>query len=198
MSQSTTLTEEQQRNFDNRLKELGLNQSHVVAELRTGATPGPTYLSSHPDFESAIPPQILTFNSLDDVKRLGGIPDEQYDNALMEEHYELPPAWPEEKNDLASEELQAEENRNIRQAFIAYVYGHSDRVKSYKNIIEKHFFPMEVAAFAVLDVVVDPDHPLILKGPNQTYNFGTVTIKPGGQIICEADVNMVVQNMVKE
>jgi hypothetical protein len=30
------------------------------------------------------------------------------------------------------------------------------------------------------------------------YNFGVVTIKPGGQIRCEADVEMTVQRMVKE
>jgi hypothetical protein len=198
MGKKNTLTEEQQKKFEKRLKELGLNPSHVVPELRTGATPGPTYLSNNPDIESAIPPQILTFTSLDEVKRLGGIPNGDYTSGRIEEHHKALPPWPEVKNNLMPEDLTAEENRNIAGALLRYVYGNSEKFKSYKTIIEKHVFPLEIAAFAVENVIVDPEHPLILTGSIHTYVFGIVTIKPGGQIICEVDADMTCQKMISE
>jgi hypothetical protein len=193
-----TLTPEQKKNFENRLQELGFNRSNVVTEIRTGAGPGPTYLSSHPDYPSAVAPQMLTIPTLAALRQLGGVPDQRYLSGQMDDHPAIPPEWPQEKNDLSVKELSPEENYNIRQAFIVHIYGKSDNAKSYETILQKNYFPIEVAAFAAEDVVVDPDHPLILIGPTQVYNFGVVTIKPGGQIRCEADVEMTVQRMVKE
>jgi hypothetical protein len=194
----STLTPKQKENFEKRLQELGLPRTVVVPALRTGDTPGPTYLSSHPNYPSAVPPHMITIDSLAALRKLGGIPDEQYLRGEIEEHHEIPPPWPAEKNDLKPHELTPEENRNIRQAFVVQMYGNSERVKSYEKVIENNHLPIQVAAFAAEDVTVDPDHPLILTGPTHTYNFGVVTIKKGGQIICEADVEMTVQKMIKE
>jgi hypothetical protein len=192
------LTDEQKKNFEKRLKELGLNASDVVEELKTGATPGPTYLSTHPDFASAIPPRKLTFNNLNELKQIGGIPDELYQNGAIEEHHDIPPPWSEGKNHLMPDDLSHEDNQNIRQAFMVQMYGPSHKVSSYEKIINMHHFPLEVGAFAVQEVLVDADHPLILKGPQHAYNFGVVTIKKGGQIKCEAHVDMTVQKMINE
>lgn len=191
------LTDEEQENFELRLKELGMDLSQVVAELVTGATSGPTILSEVPEHTSAIPAHILTFDSVDEIKRLCGNSDEQFERGLMQAHHALLPEWPKEKDNHLPQDLEAQENHNLRQALIAFVYGHSDRVKSYKTIIEKHYFPMMVGAFAIQDVTVSAGHPLILTGNNQTYNFGTVTIEPGGQIINQGvNVAIVAQKMV--
>jgi hypothetical protein len=192
------LTAVQKENFEKRLRELGLNRSQVVAELQTGATPGPSYLSSHPGYSSEIKPTMLTVKTLAELRKLGGVSDELYLSGKVEEHHEIPPEWPQEKNGLKPHELTPAENRNIRQAFVVQMYGNSHRVASYEKIIESHHFPITVAAFAAEDITVDPQHPLILKGPTQVCNFGVVTIKKGGQIICQADVEMTVQKMVKE
>ena len=69
------LTPEQQQNFDDRLREMGMDSSHVVPSLRTGDTPGPTYLSNHPDYESEIEPRSLTVDNVQDLKRLAGLTD---------------------------------------------------------------------------------------------------------------------------
>jgi hypothetical protein len=192
------LTPEQQQAFDDRLRELGMDPSHVVPSLRTGDTPGPTYLSNHPERESEIPPHPVTIDNVDDLKRLAGVPDEEYDEGrLLHHHDELDP-WPQDKNEHAPEDLAPHENQQVRDALTAHVYGHSDRVTSYKAVLNNQFFPMEAVAFAVLDVTVDPDHPLVLTGNNQAYNFGTVTIKSGGQIIFDSDATMTCQSMVLE
>ena len=191
------LTDEQRYLFELRLKQLGMDTSQVVAELVTGATLGPTVLSDVPGRESAIPAYVLTIDSVDEIKRLFGNADEDFEQGIMAAHHAVPQAWPQEKNDLLPQDLDPSENHDIRKALIAYVYDHSARVKSYKNIIEKHYFPMAVGAFAVEDVTISADHPLILTGNNHTYNFGVVTIEPGGQIICQGvNVDMWAQKMV--
>lgn len=195
---ATELSDEHRQNFDNRLRELGMDPSHVVSELRTGDTPGPTYLSNDPDFESEIPPQSLTIDSIDELKRLAGIPDSDYEAGLMETHHEPIEPWPAEKNSHAREDLSVEENERIVEALKTHVYGHSETVASYRAVLNNQFFPMDAATFAVLDVTVDPEHPLVLKGNNHAYDFGTVTIKRGGQIIFETDTVMTCQVMVLE
>jgi hypothetical protein len=192
------LSDEQRKNFEDRLRELGLDPSHVVQELKTGDTPGPTYLSNHPDFESELEPQTLTIDNVDDLKRLAGVPDEDYENGLMTPHHEPLEEWPSDKNAHAREDLSVEENAQIRQALIHHVYGHSEKVASYRDVINNQLFPMEAVAWAVLDVTVDPEHPLVLKGNNHAYDFGTVTIKKGGQIIFETDAAMTCQKMILE
>lgn len=192
------LSDEQRKNFEDRLRELGLDPSHVVQELRTGATPGPTYLSNDPDVESELEPQPLTIDNVDDLKRLAGVPDEDYDNGVIPPHHEPLQEWPAGKNDHAPEDLSVEENDRLRRALAAHVYGHSERVESYKTVLNNQFFPMEAVAWAVLNVTVDPEHPLILKGNNQAHDFGIVTIKPGGQIIFETDATMTCQKMILE
>jgi hypothetical protein len=190
------LTPEQQQAFDDRLKELGLSPADVVASLNTGDSPGPTYLSNDPSHDSAVPPQPITVDHVDDLKRLAGIPNEDYDSGAIEHHHDAPPEWPQEKNDHAPEDLEPHERDQVRQALVTHVYGHSDRVASYATVLNNHFFPMEAAAYAVANVTVTPDNPLIISGNNAAANFGTVTIEPGGQIIVETDCTVTCQQMV--
>jgi hypothetical protein len=192
------LTPAQQQAFEDRLKELGIDSSHVVASLNTGDTPGPTYLSNDPAHDSAIEPQALTINNVDDLKRLGGIADSEYDSGQMDHHQPVPPEWPQEKNEHALADLEPHERANLRQAFTSYVYGHSARVASYATAINNNFFPLDAAVYAVLDVTVTPQQPLIISGNNAGANFGTVTIEPGGQIIVETDATLTCQQMVMQ
>lgn len=188
------LTEEQQKSFDDRLRELGMNPSQVVQELTTAN--GGTYVSNQPDHDSAVEPHPVTVNNVDDLKRLAGVPDADYDSGVIEKHHAPLEEWPQEKSDHAAEDLGAEDRAQLRDALVSYVYGHSDSVASYRTILNNHFFPMEAAAFAVMDVTVTSGSPLQLTANNGAYNYGIVTIEPGGQILVEADCTMTCQQMV--
>lgn len=191
------LSEDQGQRFNERLRQLGMNPGQVVDVLRTGDREGPTVLS-HRAEESAVPPVWLQVDNVDTLKQLAGIPDEDYENERIPHHHEDLPPWPQEKNEHRPEDLSAQENEQVRKALIVHVYGHSPRVESYRTVVNNHYLPLNAAVFAAEDVVVDPDHPLVLKANNGGYNFGTVTIKPGGQIICEGDTRMTCQLMVCE
>lgn len=190
------LTPEQQQAFEDRLKELGLDPSQVVDSLNTGDTNDPTYLSNDPAHDSAVPPQTLTIDAVDDLKRLAGISDADYDAGNMAHHLEAPPEWPQEKNDHALEDLEPEERTILRKALTAYVYGDSSRVSSYATVLNNTFFPMEAGIYAVQDVTVTAEKPLIVSGNNAGCDFGTVTVEPGGQIIFETDATVTIQKLV--
>ena len=191
------LTPEQQQNFDDRLREMGMDSSHVVPSLRTGDTPGPTYLCNHPDYDTEIAQRSLTVDNVQDLKRLAGLPDEESAGTMDHLHEGIEP-WPQHKNEHTPQDLSPEENQQVHDAFTAHVFGNSERVASYETVVNNHYFPMEAATFAVLDVTVDAGHPLILTGNNQAHNYGTVTIKPGGRIIFGSDATMTCQQMVVE
>ena len=91
---STNIRKEKSSSF---LAKLGISEDKVHKEtLNTGDSPGPTYLSAHPDFESAIQPHMVTVDNLDDIKQLVGIADELYKKSVMEEHHDIPESWSED------------------------------------------------------------------------------------------------------
>jgi hypothetical protein len=192
------LTPEQRQAFDDRLRELGLDSSHVVPSLNTGDTPGSTYLSNDPAHDSAIPHQPITVNHIDDLKRLAGIPDADYESGAMQHHLEAPPEWPQEKNAHALEDLDPTERGHLRDALAAYVYGDSSRVSSYTTVLNNNFFPLQAGAFAVQNITIAPGNPLVISGNNVACNFGIVTIEAGGQIIVETDCTVTCQQMINE
>jgi len=193
--------EDQEKKFSRVLKELGLDQSHVhKGTLNTGDTPGPTYFSTDPEFKSAIKPAIVSIKRLDDLKHVIGNFVVPGDKGSTKAEHEIPEPWPGEKNEIDPSELREKEEGDIHQALRVYLLGDSDRVESYKNIIEKRYFPMEAAVFTGEDIVVSKDHPLIIKSQGHNpaiVNYGTITLEPGGEIICETNVIMSVQKFVK-
>lgn len=190
------LTPQQQAAFNDRLKELRMDPSKVIPKITPDAYKGPIVLSADTG-ESTIQPHIVTVTSLDEVKRLAGNPDADYDNGVLQQHHEIQPPWPATMNNKDAAELTAEQNRRINAAETAYIYGHSKHHASYKAIIERHKYPADFAVFAAEDVCLDSTNsPLIIKSES-AHNYGTLTICEGGSIQFEANAVLTVQKMVK-
>jgi hypothetical protein len=186
------LNQDQRNNFDARLKQLGLTPDVVQhAPLRTT---GATYLSSDPNVASAHPPTFIQVDSLDDLKRLVGIPDADYDNGIFTEHHEIPEPWPADRLVTVTSDLTVAERRQIFNAGRAYVFGRSSLVASYKPIIEKLFMPVTLAVFSGDSITVTPGNPLIFSGPNPVIaNYGQITIEQGGQVQVDVETHVTVQ-----
>lgn len=190
------LSAEQQQAFRDRLKELQMDPAKVVKSITPVTSKGPVVLSADAK-ESHVEAHLVTVNSLDDVKRLAGNPDGDYESGKMAEHHPKFELWPEHKNGLAAEELSAEENNRINDAELAYIYGNSKHVKSYKSIIESHKYPATFAVFAVEDICLDASNsPMVIKSES-AHNYGTLTICAGGSIKFEANAVLTVQKMVR-
>lgn len=190
------LTPEQQDAFHARLKELRMDPSKVMKKISPKTHSGPITLSADPAI-SSIPPHMVTITSLDELKRLAGNPDADYENGIMTAHHAIQEPWPAELNGKTRKELTAEQNRRIHAAYIAYVYGNSKLHASYKTIIEQHYYPQDFAVFAAEDVCIDANNSPFIISTDSAHNYGTVTICEGGSIKFEANAVMNVQVMVK-
>lgn len=72
MAAENELSPEEQHYFAERLAQLGMDESHIVAALVTGSTAGATVLSEDPGIDSAVKPVMLVINSPAEAQRLGG------------------------------------------------------------------------------------------------------------------------------
>lgn len=199
------ISNNQEDSFADFLASIGLNESRGQKNvLRTRDTQGPTYLSIDPDYPSAFAPQMVTIKTLDDAKRLAGIKDRLFDAMAKEPQHDIPDPWNAKKNRYEKHQLSESEERDIHKAFKAYMYGRSDRVKSYSQIINKQYFPLKVAVFRGNDIIVDKDHPLIITGPTDAgvqplvVAYDSITIKPGGHIISRGYVTIKAQKLISE
>lgn len=197
MSVKNVLTPELKQRFLDSLEKHGIPASKV--EIDVVATGTQSYLSDRPGVKSIIPARKIAVHSLDDLKALAGNPDHHYKTGLMQAHlHEDLPLWEENKNGRAPEQLSIEENENIVKAFKTYIYGHSAKVESYKDIIHQHFFPMTLATYAAENMVVPAGTTLNVDGSMSSASFGTLTVEQGATINFETTATWTVQSMVSE
>lgn len=163
--------------FEERLREFGLDPSDALDTVPPDGYDKPFVLSGDPA-ESFLPSQHFTIRNVDEAKRLGGNSDGDYESGAMEEHHVIPRPWPEERNDVVDDDLSPDERAGIRQAHLAYIYGYSPRVASYRDVINKLYYPMD--ATAVTAGVLNVTTAITLK--NEAYVFGNVTIYKNGSI----------------
>lgn len=203
------LTPEEQSGFEQSLAKFGLSRAKMQHEepLITGSMPGPIILSTDIR-ESTIAPHFIKINDVAEYKRLGGVPDQEYELGRYSDAFiEYPEPWSDEQQrDLMKhnnvcdlEILLADEGRTrVEQAFRAYVRGNTNKVKQYEPLINTLHFPMVAAVFAGDSIVITAKQPLIVKSPDGrpvVLVFATVTIEPGGQIISEATMRLEAQIM---
>jgi len=162
---------------------------------------GPTYISAHPEHNSVIQPTFVTVPSIDDFKEFGGNADELYATNQLDVHHAPLGEWDASRTEVPYSELTPQEKADLCHAYKTYIYGHSQTVQSYKDALQKHYFPTQLAVLAAQDVVVTPGNPLILAGNGDqpaSFSFGTITIEPGGQIINQANATLLVDNLVQQ
>lgn len=189
------------------IREKFMSKYHITDEIfykhtiNTGDKAGPTYISANPDHQSVVKPIYVTVQSIDDFKEFGGIADSLYDNNTMVNDHPTLPEWDAAKTDLPYSELSPKEKADICQAYTTYIYGYSKKVQSYKEVIHKHYFPVQLPIFSAQDVIVTPGSPLVLSSDGDkpvVFNFHTVTIEPGGKIINEGNSTILVDKLIQE
>jgi len=190
------LSQQQQDAFHERLKELRMDPSKVLKKISPETHQGPVIFSADPA-RSSVEPHIITLTSIDEVKRLAGNADSDFETGLLEKHHSELPEWPSELNGRATSELGAEHNRRIGAAEIGYIYGYSKDYASYKHVIDQHKFPADFAVFAAEDVCIDASNSPFLIEANSGHNYGTMTICEGGYIQFEGNATLTVQKMVR-
>ncbi|WP_157999770.1 hypothetical protein [Paenibacillus elgii] len=167
----------------------------------TITTSGPTYISADPCHPSIVQPVYVEVASVDDFKEFGGHPDHLFASGDLEQYVPVPDEWPAERNDVPYNELTPYERAAICKAYTAYVFGYSPKVESYREVIQKHYFPAKLALFAGEDIVVEAGSPLNLVGSGDqpaTYSYNSITVKAGGQINVTGQVTLLSNVLTQE
>lgn len=199
--ENNSLSEAQHKNHSDFLERLGLDPSQVPREsLNTSDYPGDVYLSASPGIKSAVRFHKISIKSLDELKRIIGSPIKYEEVYRSETDQKAPAAWRQERNRITPEDFSERDERDILQAMRMYLMNDVERMASFKDVIDQRHFPLKAAVFSGDDLIVCKDHPLTI-GPDHypiICNYKTVTLKPGGQIICRAPVVFNVQKFIKE
>jgi hypothetical protein len=198
------LTDDQKKNFHAQVTALGLSPQdvagHVVADGKPGAHPGAA--------RSPIRTRSLTVQNLAHFKQLGGIPDERYQvKGHSDAHIAYPPPIPESRlrllkaagvRDSLQRALTPEEHGKVGAAVHAFVNGDSSKVPDHLvELAEAQQFPIEAAAGGAQDLTISG--PFTIQGPGPVaLVFGTITIKPGGYIVCQCDAKISAQVITNE
>ncbi|WP_176692926.1 collagen-like protein [Photorhabdus luminescens] len=152
-------------------------------QLKTADFDGPVIFSN--DLETAtVPPAFFTVQTIQELKALNGVPDSQYKSGKMESHHPLPEPFSAER--LAN---VSGDHIDLRKAFNAYIYGDSELVKDYEEMLNAKRFPMQVALYSGDEITISKDHPLIIRdkdhrGEPVVLVYNQITIEPEGKVIC--------------
>jgi hypothetical protein len=199
------LTDVQKQKFEAQLAALGLSPRDVPAKVTTDGMKGIHALDAS---RSSLKMQPLTVQSLADFKRLGGIPDDRYTvQGHSDAHITYPAPLPENRmrllkaagvRDSLHRALAADEQRTLDTAMQAFVNGDSSKVPSdLVNLVEARHFPIQAAVGGAQDLVIDK--PYVIAGPGPVaLVFGTITIKPGGYIVCQCEAKISAQVITNE
>jgi hypothetical protein len=167
-----------------------------VARLHTGDSQGPIILT-HRREHSTLEPVYITLKNVDEAKELGGFPNSDFDDGKLGVDF-LP--IPQQFSAAVTPDPHPFSTQ-ICNALRAYIYGDSDFVTSYKDVLNKLRFPMTLTVLEAEDVTVSKGKPLIIKddGHGQPFAvvFRKITVEPGGQIIWQgAQGSLVAQELI--
>jgi len=199
------LTDVQKQKFQAQLAALGLTPQDVAPTLTTDGLRGVHAVDAS---RSSIKMRPLAIQSLADFKRLGGIPDERYTvQRHSDAHIEYPAPLPANRmrllkaagvRDSLHRALSTDEHQTLDTAMHAFVNGNSSKVPDdLVDLVEARQFPIQAAVGGAQDLVIDK--PYVISGPwPVALVFGTITIKPGGYIVCQCEAKISAQVITNE
>ncbi|MGK5052058.1 hypothetical protein [Janthinobacterium sp. RB2P8] len=188
------LSSEQVAKFNARCAQLGVDPSKIQGSVTTAGAEGGLHCG-HPGANSTFPPaNILKLDNVAQLKALSACNDEDYVRGLESDaHVKYPqpvadlelPLLSSYGSDLTLIEnfMTEAQKETVVQALHAYLVGNSNKVKDYEPIINAIHFPMSLAVYAAQDITITAANPLVLNSDQiGLYNFGVVTVEPGGSI----------------
>lgn len=180
------------------LEEVYANVS-VSDTICTSDADGEFILSSSDSMKSAMEKHTITINNIRDLKTVAGNPNELHDMNLLS--YPAPiVAKISDRKDL---DLEGYDNTKlVCDVMSAYIYGNSELVQENEALLNKLYFPMEIACFGSpeQDIVVTKDKPLVIdasSGKPVHVAFGKVTLEEGAQIKMKGNVDFSSQEVVQ-
>jgi hypothetical protein len=193
------LTAQQRSNFEAELTRLGVAPANAAPAVQlSGSQPVASALKEHP----------ITIRDLAHLKEIGGVPDNRYSEAgHSDAHISYPEELPKDRvrrlTGLASKPealrsaLTSEDQSSLDEASRAFVNGLSTKVpQSAVDMINATRFPMKATVVTAQDIDITGPTVYGANGP-QVVVAGTITIHPGGSIVCQNNVKISAQCITK-
>lgn len=192
---STNLSSKQSDSFESLCLLLNISTSDLMDNV-TVDNNTVAYLAANSKYPSIIQHKAIEIKNLQKLLAFVGVKNDINDSKLTGK-LKIPPPWLKEKsvNDINGHDME-----HLEQALKLILSGYNQVVESYLEPVEKYFFPLTSLVFAAKKVIVKSGSKLVIKGNNHNpviINYGKLTIEEGGQIICETNVLMNVQNLIK-
>lgn len=180
--------------FNARCVQLGVDPAKIQGSVTTADAEGGLHCG-HPGANSTFPPaNILKLANVAELKALCACKDEDYVCGRESDAHvrypqpvaalELPLLSSYGRDVKLIENFMTEAQKGaVVQALHAYLVGNSNKVKDYEPIINAIHFPMSLAVYAAQNITITAANPLVLNSDQiGLYNFGVVTVEPGGVI----------------
>ncbi|ACV62204.1 conserved hypothetical protein [Desulfofarcimen acetoxidans DSM 771] len=186
-----------EKSQDNILKVLGLNETHAnTGDFVTGESGKPVPKDPESN-NAAYRIHLVTIKDVDSYKWLMGINDEHYESGRMEDPHAYPVPWPARKNSIFLGELGTKDKQDLQQAFKNYVYGNSQKTQSYRDLINRAYFPMEMSVAVGGSITVTKVKPLIINENVPVFlSYDQITFEPGGYIANYSNTTIKAENTV--
>lgn len=188
-----------QKGFESLLSEFKLNRSSEVHNdsliVKSGTT---MVISTTLDLATAFQPCIRRTDKLDQFKAWIGMPSSLFEQGVFSWTEDLPSKNWNPKNVKDISNLTQAEQEYLKRASYAYLFGNSNLVESYKEVIEKLYSPFEVAVCAIKKVVIESGGSLIIQGNRPAvFIVDELEIVEGANLKIYAPTNMTVDKLYK-
>jgi len=198
------LTKEQQASFAATNALLGLGPKEFTAELSKKAQKAlssKVIMSDDPS-ESDYLPHIISVASIQDLRRLSGmppidkVPKNSKSNPDKEPDYPPPPTAKDIKLlDTGKANFRAEMDKDLRDriglAAHAYILGNPHKVRAYVPLINAAHFPGKATVFTGSELIVNENTVHIIQGDDPVIlNYGKITVKKNAAINVHAHICM--------
>jgi len=181
--------------FNDRVQQLGFDPKVIAGSHLVTSGGGMRIHGAAAEFASHV--VYKTISSVDEVKRLLGVPDAAFKKGTPDHHLKYLPTPAHAANPgMTLMALTEPERNDLESAAYAYLFGDSTKVAGWRDSIDRLLLPRELSFVAVEKVTVKPGSPLYISNPS--YTFGVVEIEPGGTIIVQADSAVSIQLLVKD
>jgi hypothetical protein len=184
------LTAAQTQAWEHVLSSVGLSHSAAADSISCSAADG--VLSSKPGRKSLAHPHKVKLTSIEQMRALAG--------GSSAGNVAIPEPWPAAKAGATIDDLDQGDETMLRSAVFVHAVGRGDEVSSYRDVLNRRFFPMPIIVYAGKDIVIKKGCVLTIEPDGHdpvVVNYGSVTLEEGGLIRCEAPVLFIVQRFIK-
>lgn len=171
----------------------------VSNAICTSDTNGEFVLTSSDSKESSMERHTITINSISELKTVAGNPNELYEMNLLS----YPTPIVANISDRKELSLNGYDNTKlVCDVMSAYIYGNSELVQENEALLNRLYFPMDIACFGSpeQDIVVTKEKPLVIdasSGKPVHVAFRKVTLEEGAKIEMKGNVDFSSKSVVQ-